>query len=88
MAVSDPCLLLTVPWVGLRCVNVAFMVLLTYFPIGILGQVWCLIFTIPDLCHCSYLLCKVYLILTSYMCIGDLKAALSSTYCRQILCQI
>ena len=25
-----------------------------YFPIGILGQVWYLIISIPDLCHLSY----------------------------------
>ena len=24
------------------------------FPCGILGQVWCLIVSIPDLCHLSY----------------------------------
>ena len=24
------------------------------FPVGILGQVWCLIVSIPDLCHFSY----------------------------------
>ena len=26
----------------------------SHFPIDILGQVWCLIVTIPDLCHLSY----------------------------------
>ena len=25
-----------------------------YFPVGILGQVWCLIVLIPDLCPLSY----------------------------------
>ena len=25
-----------------------------YFPIGILGQLWCLVVSIPDLCHISY----------------------------------
>ena len=27
-----------------------------HFPIGILGQVWCLIVSIPDLCPLSYFL--------------------------------
>ena len=27
------------------------------FPIGILGQVWCLIVSIPDLCPLSYFVC-------------------------------
>ena len=31
MAVSVLCLFLTVPWVGLQCVIVAFLVILTYF---------------------------------------------------------
>ena len=32
-------------WLGLWCLTVSF-----HFPIGILGQVWYLILSIPDLC--------------------------------------
>ena len=32
-----------------------------YFPIGILGQVWCLIVLIPDLCPLSYFVWRTYL---------------------------
>ena len=33
---------------------VMFNCVIVTFPFGILGQVWCLILSIPDLCHLSY----------------------------------
>ena len=33
---------------------VMFICVFVTFPCGILGQVWCLIVLIPDLCHLSY----------------------------------
>ena len=33
---------------------VMFNYVIVTFPCGILGQVWCLIVSIPDLCHLSY----------------------------------
>ena len=33
---------------------VMFNCVFVTFPSGILGQVWCLIVSIPDLCHLSY----------------------------------
>ena len=39
-----------------------------YFPIGILGQVWCLIVLIPDLCPLSYF----YAIIVVYRFSGNL----------------
>ena len=41
---------------GLNLWALVFDVLLwrCHFPIGILGQVWCLIVSIPDLCPLSY----------------------------------
>ena len=33
---------------------VMFYSVLVTFPCGILGQAWCLIVSIPDLCHLSY----------------------------------
>ena len=33
---------------------VMFYCVFVSFPCGILGQVWCLIVSIPDLCHLSY----------------------------------
>ena len=36
---------------------VMFICVFVTFPCGILGQVWCLIVSILDLCHLSYLIC-------------------------------
>ena len=33
---------------------VMFNCVFVTFPYGVLGQVWCLIVSIPDLCHLSY----------------------------------
>ena len=38
-----------------------------HFPIGILGQVWCLIVSIPDLCPLSYFVNVYMCILSDYM---------------------
>ena len=40
------------------------------FPIGILGQVWCLIVSIPDLCHFSAFKCNGILGLYGCFSIG------------------
>ena len=65
------CLLVTC-WEGAGPLDLVCGVLLRvcYFPIGILGQVWYLIVSIPDLCTLSYLyflfLLCIYLIYLSY----------------------
>ena len=38
-------------WLSFVMFNCVFVT----FPCGILGQVWCLIVSIPELCHLSYL---------------------------------
>ena len=37
-----------------RLLFVMFNCVFVTFPWGILGQIWCLIVSIPDLCHLSY----------------------------------
>ena len=37
-------------WLSFVMFNCVFVI----FPCGILGQVWCLTVSIPDLCHLSY----------------------------------
>ena len=38
------------------------LLLVCHFPIGILGQVWYLIVSIPDLCTLTYFVTKAYLL--------------------------
>ena len=38
-----------------------------HFPIGILGQMWCLILSIPDLCPLSYCKTLIHLSLASFL---------------------
>ena len=45
------CLLVTCSWLSFVMFNCVFVT----FPCGILGHVWCLIVSIPDHCHLSYL---------------------------------
>ena len=42
--------LLALLYVMFYCVSLCFVT----FPSGVLGQVWCLILSMPDLCHISY----------------------------------
>ena len=44
-------------WLSFVMFNCVFV----FFPYGILGQVWCLIVLIPDLCHLSYYYINVLL---------------------------
>ena len=44
-------------WLSFVMFNCVFVT----FPCGILGQVWCLIVSIPDICHLSYFVCPFIL---------------------------
>ena len=54
---SVHCCLVVTCWEGLSS-WLSFVMsnceVVTKFPIGIMGQVWCLIVSIPDICHLSY----------------------------------
>ena len=47
------CLILTALWSPLLCVM--FSGVFVTFPYGVLGQVWCYIVSIPDICLLPYL---------------------------------
>ena len=53
---SVHCCLLASSWERADLLALIFVT----FPCGILGQVWDLIVSIPDLCHLSYFLLKMY----------------------------
>ena len=81
------CLVVTC-WEKADLLALVFDVLLwrCHFPIGILGQVWCLIVSIPDLCHLSYF--KKYLPSALILSVWDLANVIWTTVacgaCTQI----
>ena len=60
-----------------------FIVIFVTFPFGILGQVWYLIVSIPDLCCLSYFVLMLKLRINSYGHVGTV----SSHYHTIFLCK-
>ena len=53
--------------------------LVCHFPIGILGQVWYLIVSIPDLCTLTYFACKLSSALKAMFCLIVLFRRITTT---------
>ena len=78
---------LIIPWweradlLALLCVMFCFVCFVT-FPYGVLGQVWYLIVSIPDLCHLLYI--DLIICVVSQFCQTVDKSLVGHAYCNHL----